>query len=373
MSTDLPIVPPSLDYTPASPDYLPASDMKSDPSEDPSSEHIPLLLATSPFLSSSSNSSDRPSPDTYDADVARWRRRVALRPSILPASPGVRRRRALLISYDLEIPFGRPYRYHPNGPVYMLTARKRVGPLPTHRLAVRQSVDYSLSDHFTFDDSPRDSLSYSSSETSSGSSLDTASDSSSLDHPSPAPSLGMRSSHQLCLSVPSIPRSPTPTTERPSHFVSAEPSRKRSRSPTTCVPVSTHVPGALSSIRAGLLPPRKRIRSSDSIMDLEISLEEGSEPSVPRETDLGMDIDYDIEGKVGINVRVDVEIVARYVVEARARNTVKGGVDRVIESVQREQGHRIVGIESAIYAMTERVAELERDNMRLRGTMSVEG
>ncbi|GJV16649.1 hypothetical protein Tco_1361972 [Tanacetum coccineum] len=40
-----PIIPPSPDYTPASPDYLPASDMEFDPSEDPSSDHIPPLPA----------------------------------------------------------------------------------------------------------------------------------------------------------------------------------------------------------------------------------------------------------------------------------------------------------------------------------------
>ncbi|GJT31129.1 putative reverse transcriptase domain-containing protein [Tanacetum coccineum] len=33
-----------------------------------------------------------------------------------------------------------------NGPVHMMTARKRVGPLPTHRLAVRHSADHSSSD-----------------------------------------------------------------------------------------------------------------------------------------------------------------------------------------------------------------------------------
>nr|GFC58488.1 hypothetical protein [Tanacetum cinerariifolium] len=42
------------------------------------------------------------------------------------------------------------------------------------------------------------------------------------------------------------------------------------------------------------------------------------------------------------------------------------------EGIQREQGRRIVGVESAIIALTERVAELERDNQRLRGTASVE-
>ncbi|GJY26429.1 hypothetical protein Tco_0401155 [Tanacetum coccineum] len=45
---------------------------------------------------------------------------------------------------------------------------------------------------------------------------------------------------------------------------------------------------------------------------------------------------------------------------------------QVIEEVQREQGHRIVGVESAVTTLTERIAELERDNKRLRGTASVE-
>nr|GEW59687.1 hypothetical protein [Tanacetum cinerariifolium] len=35
-------------------------------------------------------------------------------------------------------------------------------------------------------------------------------------------------------------------------------------------------------------------------------------------------------------------------------------------------GYRIVGVESAVTALTERVAELDRDNKRLRGTASVE-
>nr|GEX37554.1 hypothetical protein [Tanacetum cinerariifolium] len=44
----------------------------------------------------------------------------------------------------------------------------------------------------------------------------------------------------------------------------------------------------------------------------------------------------------------------------------------IIEEVQREQGCRIVRVESAVSALTKRIAELERDNRRLRGTASVE-
>ncbi|GJV08442.1 hypothetical protein Tco_1346098 [Tanacetum coccineum] len=59
-----PIILPSPYYTLASLDYSPASDMESDPSEDPSSDHVPLLRATSLFLSSTDDSLDSDIPDT---------------------------------------------------------------------------------------------------------------------------------------------------------------------------------------------------------------------------------------------------------------------------------------------------------------------
>ncbi|GJU44515.1 hypothetical protein Tco_1201781 [Tanacetum coccineum] len=126
----------------------------------------------------------------------------------------------------------------------MMTARKRVGPLPTHRLVVRHLVDYSSSDHFASDDSSRDSSSSSSSETSSDPSSDDLSNSSS-DHSLPAPSSSMRPSHHLCSLVPSIPRSSAAISDRPSHDSSyASPFRKRSRSPAASVPLSSLIPGA---------------------------------------------------------------------------------------------------------------------------------
>nr|GEV99653.1 reverse transcriptase domain-containing protein [Tanacetum cinerariifolium] len=186
----------------------------------------------------------------------------------------------------------------------MLITRKRVGHLPTHRLAVRHSVDYSSSDHFTSNDSSSDSPSNSSSDTSLDSSSNAPSDSSSghssSDHSSPALPTGMRFSNQLCSSVSSIPRSSAAITKRQSHSSYVGPSCKRSRSPTTSVPLSSHVPGALSSIRADLLPPLKRIRSFDSMTDLE-----------------------------GIDARVVDETVAQDEVETSTRGMVEVGVDRV--------------------------------------------
>nr|GFB45779.1 hypothetical protein [Tanacetum cinerariifolium] len=80
--------------------------------------------------------------------------------------------------------------------------------------------------------------------------------------------------------------------ERPSHDSSSvSPSRKRSRSPTASVPLSSPIPRALSYARADLLPSPKRIRSPESATDLEDCLEESFEPYVPREVGLGVDFE----------------------------------------------------------------------------------
>nr|GFB13898.1 hypothetical protein [Tanacetum cinerariifolium] len=43
-----------------------------------------------------------------------------------------------------------------------------------------------------------------------------------------------------------------------------------------------------------------------------------------------------------------------------------------VQQLAREHGHRTVGVESTVTTLTKKVAELERDNRRLRGTASVE-
>ncbi|GKF88009.1 hypothetical protein Tco_0258886, partial [Tanacetum coccineum] len=157
-------------------------------------------LATLPFLSSTDNSLDNDTPDTPPSPT-HGTPFTDITPSThsSPAAFGALRRRVMILALGQPIPYGRPYRYHHNRPLCMLTTRKRIGPLLTHRLAMRHSVDYSSSDLFTSDDLSRDSPSDSSSETSSDSSSDALSDSSSghssLDHSSPALPLGMRSSH----------------------------------------------------------------------------------------------------------------------------------------------------------------------------------
>ncbi|GKD54689.1 hypothetical protein Tco_1288076 [Tanacetum coccineum] len=97
----------------------------------------------------------------YEVTVSRWRSRVAARSSppsppirqILPAPHGLHRRSAVLVLLGQLIHVGQPYRTQPNKVLQMLTARKWVGPLPNHRLALRYSANYSSSNHFTSDDS----------------------------------------------------------------------------------------------------------------------------------------------------------------------------------------------------------------------------
>ncbi|GJY00359.1 hypothetical protein Tco_0357377 [Tanacetum coccineum] len=460
-----PTIPPSPDYTPASPDYSLAFDMEFDPFEDPSSDHIPPLPAISPFLSSANDTTDSDACDTpplptYGTPFTK----TTLSTQRSPTASGALRRRVMVLAPGQPIPHGRPYRYHLNGSVYMITARKKVGSLPTHRLAMRHSVDYSSSDHFSSDDSSSDSSPSSSSKTSSDSLADAlfdfASSRSSSDHSLLASPSGTRSSHRLCSLVLSVHRSSV-ISERPSHdSSSASHSYKRSRSHVASVPLSSPTLEALSYARVDLLPSPKRIRSPETATDLEDCSEDSFEPYVSREVGLGVDfedessepsrsrgadleidvdvvrsdgieIDLEIQAEIddcfayadalrnrGIDARVIVEAADREESETGTRGPVKVRVKRVthpvmpedtpkldqegavevtyetlgdlvqrfhdhtkailvhriqvIEGAQKEQGCRIVGAESAVTILTKRVAELERDNRRLRGTVSVE-
>ncbi|GKE34078.1 hypothetical protein Tco_1453400 [Tanacetum coccineum] len=333
--TPIPIVSPtSPDYTPASPDYSPASDTEFDLSEDPSSDHIPPLPATSPFLSSTGDSSDSDTPDTP--------------PSPTHGTPFIE----TTLSTQSTLVASGALRLH------MMIARKRVGPLPTHRLAVRHSVDYSSSDHFSSDDSSRDSSSSSSSESSLDSYVDALSDSassrSSSDYSLPTPSLGMRPSHYLCLLVPSVHHSST-IFERPSYdSSSASLSRKRSRSPVASVSLSSPTLGLFSYVRADLLPSHKRIRSPETATELEGCSEDSFEPYVPKEAGLGVDfkdessepsrsrvtdLEMDVDVKRSDGFEIDPEIQAEidecfaYVDALRDR-----GIDArvVVEAIDRD-------------------------------------
>nr|GEX76436.1 reverse transcriptase domain-containing protein [Tanacetum cinerariifolium] len=151
----------------------------------------------------------------------------------------------------------------------MLTAKKRVRPLPTHRMALRYPADCSSSDQFISNDSSQDSQSDSLPETSSDACLDSSSDSSSRH--------------------------------------------------------SSSVHGALSPVCANLSPPPKRIRDSDSVIDLEVSSEEAHDLYVPREVSLGVNVKDNYEPytylDVDSDVQVDIVKCIMYADAIRARGT----------------------------------------------------
>nr|GEV09372.1 hypothetical protein [Tanacetum cinerariifolium] len=352
-----PTIPPSLDYTPASPDYTPASldsspasDTKSDLSKDPSLDHIPPLPDTSQFLSSTNDSSDN---DILD----------------IPPSPT----HVMVLAPGQPIPHGRLYRYHLNGPVHMMTTRKRVGPLPTHRLAMRHSVDYSSSYHFSSDDSSRDSSSSSSSKTSLDSSADVLSDSASsrstLDHSLPAPSSDMRPTHHLCSLVPSIHRSSVAIFARQSKDSSStSPSHKRSRSPDASVPLSLPIPRALSYAHRGIYArvvvkavDRDKVKTRTRGL-VEIRVDRVTHPVTADDIpELAQE-----EGAVEVTYETLGDLVQRF-----HDHTIEIPVHRVQanKGIQRDQGHRIMETRQQITDMLERIRKLVRDNMRLRDMM----
>nr|GFA59847.1 hypothetical protein [Tanacetum cinerariifolium] len=220
----------------------------------------------------------------------------------------------MILSSGQPILHGRPYRYHLNGPVHMMTMRKRVRPLPVQQLSVRHPVDHS--------------------------SLDSSSRHLSSNYSSP----DLQST-------------------------SAGPSRKRRRSPMTSVPALPLVSRALSPILVDLIPSPKRVKDIGYLADVE---DDPRETRVERVVHPAMPEDIPEPAQEGV-AEVTYETLGD-LVQRFHDHTQAIPIHRIqtTEGIQREQGRRIVGVESAVIALTERVAELERDNQRLRGTTSAE-
>ncbi|GJS83928.1 putative reverse transcriptase domain-containing protein [Tanacetum coccineum] len=196
----------------------------------------------------------------------------------------------------------------------MMTARKRVRPLPTYRLAERHSTDHSSSD--------------SSSEASSNFHwmfIDPSSEKLFVSYSSP--------------DLPST---------------SAGLSRKRRRSPMTSVPALSPVSGALSPVRADLIPSPKRVRDSGYLAEVEVdpretSLRDDVIVRVSDEPHLEQDSDPEVQAEIdecfayadalrdrGIDARVVVETVDRDETETGMRGPVEVRVERVTHPVMPE-------------------------------------
>nr|GFA18958.1 hypothetical protein [Tanacetum cinerariifolium] len=110
----------------------------------------------------------------------------------------------------------------------------------------------------------------------------------------------------------------------------------------TSVPALPLVSGALSPVRTDLIPSPKRVRDIGYLADVE----EGA-----------VEVTYETLGDLFRGFMITQAISVHRI--------------QVIEGVQREQGHRIVGVESAATALIERVAE-KMPNTRSGASMTHE-
>ncbi|GJW15237.1 putative reverse transcriptase domain-containing protein [Tanacetum coccineum] len=311
---------------------VPYSGSDSDsPDEMSSPEHISLLPAISPFLCTDSSEA----PDSSDGPLSQDHY-FPIAPVTSP--PGIRRRSAILIRPREAIPFGRPYRTHLNGPHKLLTARKRVGPLPAHRLASRYASPRSLDHHSYFSSSSSDS----SPVHSSGLDASDQAHSRSLTRDCAAP---LSTLYPPTTSESSSRDSSKIPLHSSSHSVG--PSRKRCRSTVDSVPLSTPVIGSLAPIRADLLPPCKRFRDSYSS---EASIEEDTEID-PIETEVDMELGIgdgdDVKDHVEIGPRDVRDDTEGYKADTSDGDTIEVGIDPMSAPIVEEEIVEPVGEDSS--------------------------
>ncbi|GJT40971.1 putative reverse transcriptase domain-containing protein [Tanacetum coccineum] len=194
-----------------------------------------------------------------------------------------------------DIPLGRPFCTHPNGVLRMLTVRKRVHPFLVRIPVNRRRSICSVSSVATV-------------------ALANVPGHATRDKP-----------------VPTADHSPTPSP-------STGPSPKRCRSSATLVPLATPTPGALSSARADLLLPRKRIGGPSAALSSEDSSEESIK--VGSREDIDSDVMGDIKVDITAEAATDDEIRAKTEdgfkgddkvedeAESSTRGTMEIGVDR---------------------------------------------
>nr|GEX11028.1 reverse transcriptase domain-containing protein [Tanacetum cinerariifolium] len=338
----------------------------------------------------------------HDALVLRWRDKVASRPSSLlrssphdtlapsfefplapvVAPPGICRRPTILVRPGEAIPFGRPYRTHPNRSPKLLTVRKRVGLFPTRRLGWRH-ISHRSSDRHSLPDSTSD----------------------------PSYSSSSRILHQIFLQVglPSVmtlqysevfrrwrstPLStPYPLTTSESSLDSSSgrlldssspsirPSRKRYRSPTTLVPSPTPISRLIAPTHADLLPPCKRFRDSYSPTD---SREEHTKiGTIDAEAIADLGISDGVGAHTEDAIVMGVKVVAsdiredeeKFEAEASAGGTMEIVVDPLViggifESIRGDP--LILRRERKRASLADRVRRLGRENLRIRALLCIE-
>ncbi|GKF49396.1 hypothetical protein Tco_0142647, partial [Tanacetum coccineum] len=239
----------------------------------------------SPFLCSDDSEADSESepaeqrPVSLSHDTLAPLSEFPLAPIVAPH--GIHRRLATLIRPGETIPFGRLYRTHLNRPCKLLTARKRVRPIPARRLAWR-CVSHHSSDCHSLPDS-------SSSSSPSDHSLSGHTPPDTTDADSYTPQIFVHRSltrtplrseaFRRWRSAPLSTSYPLTTSESSlglssersldSSSLSSGPSRKRCRSPAASVSSPTHDSRSIAPTPADHLRPCKRFRDSYSSEDSE--------------------------------------------------------------------------------------------------------
>ncbi|GJT80078.1 hypothetical protein Tco_1054420 [Tanacetum coccineum] len=387
-------------------DYSSSSD--SDPSED-SLPPVPDLPLVSPFLCSDDSEADSESepaeqrPERHESLTPSSE--FPLAPVVTP--PGIRRRPTILVRPGEAIPFGRLYRTHLNGPRKLLTARKRVRPIPARRLAWRR-VSHHSSDRHSSPDSSSSSLP--SDHSLSG---HTPPDTTDVDistpprfvHRShdrtPRRSEAFRHWRSAPLSTPyppttsksSLGSSSERSVDSSSH--SSGSSRKRCRSLTISVPSPTHDSRSIAPTPADLLPPRKRFRDSYSpedsreehmevdTADAEAVVDVGISDGVVAHPEDSIDMGVEIAAS---DVREDDE---EFEAEASAADTREIVVDPLAIGDSSESSRRgIPDLEDTIYdivhymsklvasreraSLVERIGSLRLEYLKVRAMLSIE-
>nr|GEV25339.1 hypothetical protein [Tanacetum cinerariifolium] len=279
-------------------DLVDYSSFVSDPSEDSLSlaPELPLVLR---FLCSDESEADsRPSSplgsSSHDTFVPSFE--FLLAPVV--ASPRIHRWPAILIRPREAIPFGRPYRTHPNGP----------------RLPLDSSSDTSSVHSSGCDASGQNYL---------------------------GPSTRVASSRLIYPSVmtPRYSEAFCRWRSLDSSSLSTGPSRKRCGSPATLLPSSTPVSGSIAPTHVDLLPRRKRFRDSYSFKDsreehIEISTTDAEAVAV---LGIGDEVRAHIEDGIGIGVKIAAsdfrEDEEDFEVEASVGGTVEVAVDPGVRPV----------------------------------------
>ncbi|GJS12210.1 putative reverse transcriptase domain-containing protein [Tanacetum coccineum] len=363
-----------------------SSSSDSDPSED-SLPPVPDLPLVSPFLCSDDSEADSESEPAEQ----RPERHESLTPSSeFPLAPvvaplGIHRRPSILVRPGEAIPFGRLYHTHLNGPRKLLTARKRVRPIPARRLAWRR-VSHHSSDRHSSPDSSSSSL---------------PSDHSLSGHTPPDTTDAFRHWRSAPLSTPyppttsksSLGSSSERSVDSSSH--SSRSSRKRCRSPTVLVPSPTHDSRSIAPTPADLLPPCKRFRDSYSpedsgeehmevdTADAEAVADVGISNGVVAHPEDSIDMGVEIAAS---DVREDDE---EFEAEASAADTREIVVDPLAIGDSSESSRRgIPDLEDTIYdivhymsklvasgeraSLVERIGSLRLDYLKVQAMLSIE-